>query len=300
VREAAPDALIAGPAEWGWPGYFYSAVDAKAGFRLKPDRRAHGDVPLLEWYLRELAAHEKKTGMKVLDVLDLHFYPQARGMGVGNNGGTDPDTAALRLRSTRALWDERYVDESWIREPVRLIPRMRELVAQHYPGLKLAIGEWNFGAERHLAGGLAVAEALGRFGQEGLYAAWYWTYPPENSPAFWAFRAFRDFDGKGATFAEWSMPTVAPRDASLFAARSADGKRVTLVALNLSPADTLEASVDLKGCAVAERQRVFVYTGDPKGFLAREAPVGRPYRLPPYSITVVELALPGKPIVKPQ
>lgn len=294
VREASPDALIAGPAEWGWPGYFFSAIDAQAGFMLKPDRRKHGDVPLLEWYLRELAAHEKKTGTRVLDVLDLHFYPQAKSVGVGSRGGTDADTAALRIRSTRALWDPKYVDESWIKEPVRLIPRMRELVEQHYPGLKLALGEYNFGAEKHLSGGLALAEALGRFGTEGLYAAWYWTYPPENSPAFWAFRAFRDFDGKGAAFGDWSMPTVAPRDASLFAARSADGKRVTLVALNFSPRDALEANVDLKGCAAAERQRVFTYTGDPRGFTEREGVAGKPYRLPPYSISVVELTLPAK------
>lgn len=293
ARKAAPDALLAGPAEWGWPGYFFSAIDAEAGFQAKPDRRRHGDVPLLDWYLRELAAHEKKTGVKVLDVLDLHFYPQAKNVGVGTKGATDPDTNALRIRSTRALWDPRYVDESWIKEPVRLIPRMRELVANNYPGLKLSLGEYNFGAERHLSGGLALAEALGRFGQEGLWAAWYWTYPPDESPAFWAFKAYRDYDGKGSTFADWSMPTVAPRDASLFAARSADGKKVTLIALNFSPKDTLEANIDLKGCSVADSQRVFTYTGDARGFTPRDVAVGKAYRLPPYSISVVELTLPA-------
>lgn len=291
VRKVAPDAVIAGPAEWGWPAYFHSAIDAKAGFLMKPDRRKHGDVPLLDWWLDQLAAHEKKTGTRVLDVLDLHFYPQARGLGVGSDGNTDAETNALRIRSTRALWDPKYTDESWIKEPVRLIPMMRDLVAAHYPGLKLAIGEYNFGAERHLSGGLALAEALGRFGQEGLYAAWYWTYPPEGSPAFWAFRAYRDYDGKGAHFADWSMPTAAPRDASLFAARSTDGTKVTLVALNFSPNDALEANIDLKGCNAAEAQRVFTYTGDARGFTPREVPLGKGYRLPAYSISVIELTL---------
>lgn len=294
VRKVAPDAVIAGPAEWGWPGYFYSAIDAKAGFSLKPDRRKHDDVPLLDWWLAKLAAHEKKTGTRVLDVLDLHYYPQARGLGVGTDGKTDAETNALRIRSTRGLWDPKYTDESWIKEPVRLIPRMRELVKENYPGLKLAIGEYNFGAEKHLSGGLALAEALGRFGQEGLYAAWYWTYPPDGSPAFWAFRAFRDYDGQGAHFEQLALPTTAPRDASIFAARSPDGKRLTLVALNFSPNDALEANVELSGCAVAESQRVFTYTGDARGFLPREVPVGRPYRLPPYSISVIEMKLPGQ------
>ncbi len=293
VRKVAPDALLAGPAEWGWPGYFYSAVDAEAGFMLRPDRRAHGDVPLLEWWLGKLAAHEKKTGVRLLDVLDLHFYPQAQGMGVGTEGQTDGESAALRIRSTRALWDPRYTDESWIKEPVRLIPRMRELVQKNYPGLKLAIGEYNFGAERHLSGGLALAEALGRFGQEGLYAAWYWTYPVDASPAFWAFRAFRNYDGAGGRFADWSMPTTtAQPDASLFAARSKDGSRVTLVALNLSPKETLEASIKLQGCTPAVSQRVFSYIGDARGFSPRQVPLGSAYRLPPYSITVIELTVP--------
>lgn len=294
VKKVAPDALIAGPAEWGWPAYFHSAIDAKAGFTLRPDRRKHGDVPLVEWWLQQLAAYEKKNGTRLVDVLDLHFYPQAKGLGVGTDGNTDADTNALRIRSTRALWDPRYADESWIKEPVRLIPRMRELVDKHYPGTKLAIGEYNFGAERHLSGGLALAEALGRFGQEGLYAAWYWTYPPEGSPAFWAFRAFRDFDGKGAHFEGWSMATEAPRDASLFAARSGDSSRVTMVGLNFSSVETLEARIELKGCAVPEAQRVFVYTGDARGFVQREVPLGKAYRMPPYSMLVVELSLPKK------
>lgn len=295
VKKVAPDALLAGPAEWGWTGYFFSAVDKNAGFMLKPDRRAHGDTPLVEWWLTKLTEHEKKTGTRLVDVLDWHFYPQGQGIGIGASGATDPETNARRIRSTRALWDPRYVDESWINEPIRLIPRMRELVNTFAPGLRLAIGEYNFGAEKHLSGGLALAEALGRFGQEGLFAAWYWTYPIDASPAFWAFRAYRDFDGKGARFEDWSLPTISSaRDSSLFAARSADGSRMTLIALNLSPTDNLEGSIKLNGCPAPTSQRVFSYVGDVRGFTQKETPLGAGYRLPAYSITVIELALPKR------
>ncbi|MCU0696071.1 MAG: glycoside hydrolase family 44 protein [Myxococcaceae bacterium] len=295
IRKADPDALIAGPAEWGWPGYFFSAADAEAGFGLKPDRRAHDDVPFIEWYLKKLAAHEKKTGVRVLDVLDLHYYPQAKGLGVGTEGQTDADTNALRLRSTRSLWDPRYLDESWVKEPVRLLPRMQEWVAANYPGLKLSIGEYNFGAEGHISGGLALAEALGRFGQHGLYSAFYWTYPPDKSPAFWAFRAFRNFDGQGARFEEVSLPTEAPRELSLFAARSTDKRRMTLVLLNLSTSETMEAAISLKGCALPTEHRVFTYVGDPRGFAPVKTALGKAYRAPPSSITVVELKLGAGP-----
>src|SRR3954465_1041714 len=50
IRQADPDAVIAGPAEWGWPGYFFSAKD-QTGFVSGLDRKAHGEVPLIPWYL---------------------------------------------------------------------------------------------------------------------------------------------------------------------------------------------------------------------------------------------------------
>jgi hypothetical protein len=291
IRAADPQALIAGPAEWGFTGYLYSAADAVAGFTAKPDRRAHGDEPLIEWYLHQLAEHEKKTGVRLLDVLDLHYYPQAKGIGVGEEGETDEATNALRIRSTRSLWDARYVDESWIKEPVQLIPRMKGWLARNYPGLKLSIGEYNFGAERHMSGGLALAEALGRFGEQGLYSAFYWTYPPDGTPAFWAFRAYRNFDGRGGAFEQLSMPTEAPRGASIFASRSADGRRVTAVLLNYSPTETLEANVNLKACPTPSAQRLFTFVGNPGGFTEHSGTLQKA-RLPPYSITVMELTLP--------
>ena len=55
----------------------------------------------------------------------------------------------------------------------------------------------------------------------------------------------RCFDGKGAAFQSLSMPAEAPRDTSIFAARSKDGKTVTLVLLNFSPNDGFDASVKI-------------------------------------------------------
>src|SRR5580765_1626305 len=102
-----------------------------------------------------------------------------QGIGIGTGGDVDPTTAARRIRSTRSLWDPTYVDESWINERMRLLPLLRQWIAMYHPGLRISIGEWNFGAESHMSGGLATAEALGRFGTEGLYSAYYWTFPAD-------------------------------------------------------------------------------------------------------------------------
>ena len=83
---------------------------------------------------------------------------------------------------------------------------MKEWVRDNYPGRKISLGEWSFGAEAHISGGLATAEALGRFGQQGLDAAFHWGGLKKDTPTYWAFRAFRNFDGQGGRFQNVSLP----------------------------------------------------------------------------------------------
>jgi hypothetical protein len=301
VRKADPEALIAGPAEWGWPGYFFSGKDAKAGFKVKPDRRAHDDQPLLGWYLKKLAEHEKKTGVRVLDVLDVHLYPQADNVqmtdeeGGDGAGKTDRATNDLRFRTTRSLWDRDYKDESWIDDNVYLIPRMKELIAQNYPGLGFQIGEYNFGAEQHIAGGVALAEALGRFALYGVSHAFYWTFPKKPKPAYWAFRSYTNYDGAGGRFLERIVPSSSPSGTSLYASRDEAGKKWVLVALNFSADRPFDASIALNGCAAPSSIKSYVYTGAPTGPSNGEAKIEGTQvkaKLPPYSISVIELAMP--------
>lgn len=282
VRKADPEAVIAGPSEWGWAGYLGNSA---------PDRAAHGGVPLVAWYLKQLAEHEKKTGTRLLDVLNLHFYPAADGV-YGPNARTDPKTSALRLRSTRGLWDPSYRDESWIDAPIRLIPRMKEWVRDNYPGLKLAIGEWSFGAEEHVSGGLAIAEALGRFGQSGLDAASYWVQPKLGTPAFWGFRAYRDYDGKGARFLDWSVPATPAKDVSLFVSRDEQKQRFVLILLNSSGEYALRTRIDASSCGALSATRAFSYAAG-SAAIAPEAGAaemaGLVQTLPPHSLRIVEL-----------
>lgn len=301
VRKADPDALIAGPAAWGWWEYFYSAKDHEKGFMLKPDRRAHEDMPLLAWYLKKLAEYEKKTGIRVLDVLDVHIYPQGDGVqgpdGKGGDGGgeTDRKTNDLRFRTTRSLWDRNYEDESWIKDKVYLIPRMKEIIAENYPGRGFQIGEYNFGAEHHIAGGVALAEALGRFALYGVSHAFYWGFPQKPTPAYWAFRAYRNYDGAGGHFLEQIVPSSSPSGTSLYASRDESGKKWVLIALNFSADRPYDASIALTGCTAPSSVKSFLYVGGDQGFVPGDAKLEGTNvhsKLPPYSIEVIELTSP--------
>jgi len=295
VREADPEAVIAGPAEWGWPGYLYSAKDlAHGGTFLRPDRRMHGDLPVVAYYLRALAEHEKRTGVRVLDVLDLHSYPYAPGV---HGEMADPATAERRIRSTQMLWNPEYVDESWVNEPVMLLPRMKEWIERYYPGLGMSIGEWNFGGERHISGALAAAEALGRYAQFGVTSAFYWTYPPQSSEVMWAFRAYRDFDGNGAQFLEWYVPSSVPKAVpiSLFASRDDPTTHVVAVLLNRSSLETYSAKVSVSTCGNVKTARAYMHDKKTKGFDSHDVTVPDAVTLavalPPYSISVLDVRL---------
>ena len=129
VKDADPAAEVVGFSEWGWPNYFCSGADhvEQGCSASSPDRAAHGGVPLVEWLLRRMRAQERRNGTRLLDYIDVHYYRQ---------GGTTTDV-------TRSLWDPTYTDPSWIGERIRLIPRMKEWVADNYRHTKLAITEYN-------------------------------------------------------------------------------------------------------------------------------------------------------------
>jgi hypothetical protein len=294
IRAADPDAIIAGPAEWGWSAYMYSAKDL-AGHGFHTDRLLHGNVALVEWYLREMRSAEKKAGRRLLDVFDLHYYPQANNVYGGGAGGADRQTQLLRLRSTRSLWDPTYVDESWVNDTVRLLPRMREWVDKNYPGTGISIGEWNFGGEKDVTGALSTAEALGRFAQFGVTSAFYWSAPPAGSPSTAGFFAFRNFDGRGGHFLDWFLPSTGPEGTSVFASREADGKHLVVVAINMSPDRAFRADLDLGACGTVATGETYVYSNGAAGFVKRQAAQDTAaflhQTLEPWSITVLDIRL---------
>ena len=240
IKAVDPSAFTLGPAEWGWSGYFWSALDAAPGgawWNNPQDRLAHGNVPLVEWYLQQLRAYEQQQGTRILDYLDLHYYPQAGGVALSPAG--DAATQARRLRSTRSLWDPTYTDESWIAEAVQLIPRMRDWVTRSYPGTRLAVGEYNWGALEHINGALAQADVLGIFGREGVDLATLWAPPTSGQPVAFAFRMYRTAGGGFGDVGVDASSTDQGALAVYAAQRSADGA-VTVMVVN--KADTPQVS----------------------------------------------------------
>jgi hypothetical protein len=85
VKAADPSAKTLGPVLWGWCAYFYSASD---GCAIGTDYTSHGNLPFVAWYLQQMKAYEDQNGSRILDYLDLHYYPSANGVALSSAGNT--------------------------------------------------------------------------------------------------------------------------------------------------------------------------------------------------------------------
>jgi Glycoside hydrolase family 44 len=263
VKGVDPAAKVLGFSEWGWPNYFCSGADhvENGCSASSPDRAAHDGVPLVDWLLRRWRAYEQRTGTRLVDYIDVHYYRQ---------GGDTTDV-------TRSLWDPTYTDPSWIADKIRLIPRMKQWVAHDYPGTKLALSEYNLSVPGDaVTNGLIQADVLGIFAREGMDLATRWGMPYDGDRIDDAFRLYRDYDGAGGKFGDLWIRSVSADQSRLAvygARRTADGD-YTLMVINKSD-QALTSRLDLTGIPATSAAQAYSWTGGAIRRLAdRAAPAG--------------------------
>ena len=257
IRRADPAAKVAGFSSWGWTDLWYSAADEGGDrYATKPDHRAHGGMPLAEWFIKKCGDYKREHGKALVDVFDFHWYPQAEHSGRTPYKGTGMDVKfnELRLRTTRDLWDPAYAPESWVKhtgdgKPTALLRRVRAWIEKHNPGMEICVGEYNFGGGDNISGALAQADVFGILGRERADLAFIWTRPEGSQEAAW--KLFRNYDGAGGRFGDKYIPAdTNSSDLAVYAAtRSKDGATtLVLVNKNLGGACALTLNVPgLKG-----------------------------------------------------
>ncbi len=239
IKAVEPEAKIFGPVTWGWCDFWTSAADAALGNCFDgPDRAAHAGTPFVEWYLQRVCAEPGPGGVRLIDYLDLHYYPQGSGIAGLNNdvaSGEQADVQARRMRSLRELYDPAYTSESWMGQtayPIpNLLPRARAAIAARCPGMKLAVTEYKWGPDNGITGALAQAEILAIFGREGVDYATRWVAPEDGSLAEDAFRLYLDYDGANSRIVGESIPTSSDADADIgaYAIDQIGGKLFVLI-----------------------------------------------------------------------
>ena len=287
-----PTAMNLGAVAFGW-SEFMSLSDA-------PDFKEHNAKygTYLDYFLASMKELEAKHKKRLVHVLDIHWYPEARGTKRITEKDTSPKTVAARLQAPRSLWDATFTEKSWITgtwgKPIRLIPWLLERIDARYPGTKLGMTEYNFGAPDHISGGLAQADVLGIFGREGLYLGNYWGDGPGNGPLpsyiKSAYRLYRNYDGKRGTFGDTAVAAT-PADiakASIYAATDTKRKgQLTILVINKELRSIFSGKIAIKGGKYAKAQ-VYTLDGSSPDIKPQPAPVEvksgvLEYKLPPVS-----------------
>jgi hypothetical protein len=234
IKSVEPTALVFGPVSYGWQG-FVNLQDA-------PDA---GGRDFIDYYLSAMRDVSSRTGRRLVDVLDLHWYPEARGGGVRITEASGADAvAAARVQAPRSLWDPGYVETSWISQDaragaIRLLPRMRDKIAAHYPGALLAVTEYNYGGGAHVSGAIAQADVLGVFARERVFAATWWDVGAGLPFVDAAFAAYCNYDGALGRFGDTlvSATTSNHETTSVYASvDAARDDRMVIVAINKATA----------------------------------------------------------------
>jgi hypothetical protein len=276
IKAADPTAEVSGLVIDYWFTYFYSKKDLQwfqehwSEAASGPiDRKAHGNLPLIDYYLRAFKAAQDADPQhtRFLDYLDVHTYFAANDAGL-KPAGTSAQQKAV-LDSTRVFWDPTYTDPRF-RDPnnymfplaPRMIPRMKNWVADNYPGTKTAITEYNWGAPEHISGAVAQADILGIFGREGLDLGALWGPPELNSPLMFAFKIYRNYDDAGAEFGDTSLAATSADQGKLavYAARRTADHVITVVVINKTFGD-LRADLALDHFKIKGPVKVFQYSG---------------------------------------
>ncbi|MCR5122335.1 MAG: glycoside hydrolase family 44 protein [Ruminococcus sp.] len=235
VKAVDGGAEIFGPALFGYGAFtdFAGAPDWQEIKAANPEYRW-----FVDYYLDEMRKAEEENGSRLLDVLDVHYYTEAKGE-CGERSCrhyNKEGCVSARLNAPRSLWDGSYKEKSWIidtgAEFFPLLPNIKSSIDKYYPGTKLAVTEYDFGAPGDISGGIAEADALGIFAQNEVYFASLFAYDADYQMA--AINLYTNYDGNGNGFGDTLVSCESSDIERCYAYAAINGENSDTVTLVLS------------------------------------------------------------------
>ncbi len=237
ARARFPEIKLVGPVpanEWQW----YNWVSP-----ITADGRSY---PWLEYFIKRVAEEQARTGIRLLDVLDIHYYP----------GTTDP-AAIAQLH--RTFFDETYVspdangvhtvnggwDTSITNEYIfgRCAAWLERYHGANH-GVTFGLSEIALPVTNAPLAAIWYASTLGEFMKHGveLFTPWTW------QPGMWeVLHLFSRFNGSMSVRADSSKETTVSAYATIDAATG----ELVVVLVNRALTGSLTAHVDLARTPIA-------------------------------------------------
>ena len=304
LKDQFPNLLIFGPVHYGFQGMYNWQGELNAtpsGANWFPDK-----------YLPAISSASAAYGKPLVDVYDFHWYAEvydASGTRILNlsNNLTDAQVQLI-VQSPRNLWDPTFRDDNnsnpWIynelgQAPINILGRLQAKINAEFPGMKVAVTEYENGGWNHIAGTIAQADNLGIFGSQGVFAANFWPPGGTYSYVLAGFRAFRGFDGANANFGDTSLQATSSNVKNVVVYASSDSTtpgRIVFVAINRSTSSQVTAITGepLSGTARLYQMTASLAQGQnpvqpvPSGQMAVSGS-SITITLPPLSVTTIEV-----------
>lgn len=268
VKSIDPNAEIFGLTLYGYGTYlsFNEALDWESTYSSQYDW-------FLSCYLDKMAEAEEKMGKRLIDAVDLHYYSDAKsdtGCGITScKDNSHTSCIEARLQATRSLYDETYMETSWISQwysdYLPVLPTIRKSIDTYYPGTKHAISEYNFGGGDHISGAITQADALGIFASNNVYMAALWPLTANIEYQLSAIDLYTNYDGYGSSFGDTLVKSETSdiEKATCYAAIHGDDEsKVNLVLTNKSMTETQNTVISLNSDVSYKSAAVYGITGD--------------------------------------
>ena len=322
VKGADPSAKIIGFGAWGVLELAGSNIDYLPGGadphkRAKEkqkdedryrERKKHGGDSQLVYLLKRFKQAETEKGKRLVDVIDIHWYPELYGKDskgekkrILDDVPYDPVFAKLQWEALREWYDPTFKPtadlESWTAGDLAadlwnphhpVIAALKKQIDTYYPGTKLAINEYDNGSPEHYHGALLRAAALGIFMQEDLYMAQNWHQTDDKKFTYFAQKLFGNYDNKGGRVRGKFVPSKSSH-ADLLSYAAQDGAHFTVVLVNKNPSERLTTTLEAPVAASGFRAYTLAETLGLRLLETRGKPEGKriTVTVPPYSAMLV-------------
>jgi hypothetical protein len=283
IRAADPSVKIAAPALWGWTAYSHASGDMQYReekglgwdqMEKLPDYAKYG--PFALDFMRRAAEYKKKTGKNLIDIFVFHGYPNTPRLGWDNRAeftNPSPELQELRVRDVRKFWDESYRDpetwmgkESWANGNVAYVPLMRRWMKEAGFNVPIAIGEYDYSGPEggeEISAAVAEAESLAAFARTEVAYSMYWADPRKHGPVYFAFKMFRNPDGKRTAVGDrFLVGEASDADSvSVYAFKDDKRKVTSFIILNKRAKKGAKLALELGVSVPAQKAPRYEYSG---------------------------------------
>ena len=227
------------------------------------ETEGYPDFP--SYFLDKMKQASIIEGIDLIDYISFHYYPQHRvdsennfsssGVVIRNSSSSENYIRRERMDLARSLWDENYLEPSWLtngklnKEPHKILKRVQAAIDTYYPGIKIMIGEWDFGHDMDISHGISTVDALGAFAQSKVQIANRWNTSTGNTGNYSsiAYKLLRNYDGASSKYGDICLPTTFSNKnkASVWASRSSTDEKIHLLILNKDLTKTNDYQINL-------------------------------------------------------